>query len=266
MDSEGVKKYFKDLLECPVCFQIIDSVPIHQCQNGHVVCKDCHPKMETCPICRDDKPIRNLKLEEIVEGLQLSNSETAKKEPSESIYNDLAFHMGAPTAPFPQQQPDYYAQANLPQQNVRFFGPGQIPARAGQPRWSQQSGHPQGQMMMPNSQFQRSRGSNPHMNFANTYWPDAAPMRTDRLDMPPQGMPPQVMLQVQPISSAEMASNLPRTPNLRRDVTQETRQVAVRSNDNIVEGDGNASCDCDCFCGSLAIGGIIVLFIWLFFW
>ena len=80
MDSEGVKKYFKDLLECPVCFQIIDSVPIHQCQNGHVVCKDCHPKMETCPICRDDKPIRNLKLEEIVKRLaakrfQLPNSE-----------------------------------------------------------------------------------------------------------------------------------------------------------------------------------------------
>ena len=152
MDSEGVKKYFKDLLECPVCFQIIDSVPIHQCQNGHVVCKDCHPKMETCPICRDDKPIRNLKLEEIVEGLQLSNSETAKKEPSESIQNDLVFQMGSP---FPQQQPNYYAQANIPQQNVRFFGPSQIPVCAGHPRLPQQGGHPQGQMMMPNSQFQR---------------------------------------------------------------------------------------------------------------
>ena len=151
--------------------------------------------------------------------------------------------------PFPQQQPNYYAQANMPQQpNVRFFAPGQMGVRGGQPRWPQQGGRPQGQMMMPNSQFQRSRDPNPRMNFANTYWPGDAPMR------------------VQPISSAGMAPNLPRAPNLRRDITQETRQVAVRSNDNIVEGDGNASCDCDCFCGSLAIGGIIVLFIWLFFW
>ena len=64
------KKHFKDLLQCPVCFHTIDSVPILQCGNGHVVCKDCHPKLENCPICRDDQlydgPIRNLKLEEIV--------------------------------------------------------------------------------------------------------------------------------------------------------------------------------------------------------
>ena len=58
--------------------------------------------------------------------------------------------------PFPQQQPNYYAQANMPQQpNVRFFAPGQMGVRGGQPRWPQQGGRPQGQMMMPNSQFQR---------------------------------------------------------------------------------------------------------------
>ena len=76
MDSiKGVRSYFhlkKDLLECPVCFNTIDSVPIYQCSNGHVVCKHCHPKMKTCPICRDDElydgpiSLRNLKLEEIV--------------------------------------------------------------------------------------------------------------------------------------------------------------------------------------------------------
>ena len=90
MDSEGVKKYFKDLLECPVCFLTIDSAPVFQCHNGHVVCKDCHPKLGTCPICRDanlyDTPmaIRNLKLEEIVKRIQLSNSEMT----SESIQID----------------------------------------------------------------------------------------------------------------------------------------------------------------------------------
>ena len=67
MDST-LKKDFKDLLECPVCFQTL-STPIYQCRSGHVVCKDCHPKLETCPICRElyDGPIRNVKLEEMVE-------------------------------------------------------------------------------------------------------------------------------------------------------------------------------------------------------
>ena len=88
--DEEVKKYFKDLLECPVCFETIDSVPIYQCRNGHVVCKDCHPKLETCPICRElrDGPIRNLKLEDMVERLQLSISEATKKLTSESIQID----------------------------------------------------------------------------------------------------------------------------------------------------------------------------------
>ena len=51
MDFEGVKKSFEDLLECPVCFQTIDSAPIYQCLYGHIVCKDCHPNLENCPIC-----------------------------------------------------------------------------------------------------------------------------------------------------------------------------------------------------------------------
>ena len=68
MDSKVVK--INDL-ECPVCIETISSAPIFQCHNGHIVCKDCHQKLETCPICRDanlyDTPmtIRNLKLEEI---------------------------------------------------------------------------------------------------------------------------------------------------------------------------------------------------------
>ena len=91
--EEEMETYFKDLLECPVCFETIDSVPIYQCQNGHVVCKNCQPKLKTCPICRVDvskksKPIRNLKLEKMVEKLQLSLSEGTKKLASESIQID----------------------------------------------------------------------------------------------------------------------------------------------------------------------------------
>mgnify|MGYP002041762953 FL=1 len=91
--EEEMKKYFKDLLECPVCFETIDSVPIYQCQNGHVVCKNCQPKLKACPICRVDvskkcKAIRNLKLEEMVEKLQMSMSEATKKLSSERIQID----------------------------------------------------------------------------------------------------------------------------------------------------------------------------------
>ena len=78
MDSKGVKINDLILIECPVCFETIFSAPIFQCHNGHIVCKDCRPKLETCPICRDAKAIRNLKMEEIVKRFQLSNSETAK--------------------------------------------------------------------------------------------------------------------------------------------------------------------------------------------
>ena len=67
MDSEGVEKCFEDLLECPVCFETIDSAPIHQCIYGHIVCKDCYPNVEHCPTCTlGPISIRNLKLEEIV--------------------------------------------------------------------------------------------------------------------------------------------------------------------------------------------------------
>ena len=94
--EEEVKKYFKDLLKCPICFETLDSVPIYQCQNGHVVCKKCHPKLKMCSICRvdviekakRDGPIRNLKLEEMVERLQSSVSEATKKLVSENIQID----------------------------------------------------------------------------------------------------------------------------------------------------------------------------------
>ena len=79
MNSKGAKIHqINDLLECPVCFETTISAPIFQCHNGHIVCKDCHPKLESCPICRDAEYrlplqrylgytyIRNLKLEEIV--------------------------------------------------------------------------------------------------------------------------------------------------------------------------------------------------------
>lgn len=42
----------KDVLECPVCLRIPRCAPIFQCERGHVVCNECHPKLVTCPVCR----------------------------------------------------------------------------------------------------------------------------------------------------------------------------------------------------------------------
>ena len=68
--EHGVSKfeeYIKNLLTCPICIATIESAPIHQCTNGHVVCKDCITKLENCPICRNDSKLaRNLILEHII--------------------------------------------------------------------------------------------------------------------------------------------------------------------------------------------------------
>ena len=42
----------KDFLECPVCLRFPRSAPIFQCERGHIVCSECHPKLVTCPVCR----------------------------------------------------------------------------------------------------------------------------------------------------------------------------------------------------------------------
>lgn len=50
MTIEGLKC----ILECTVCLYIPTSTPVHRCNNGHIVCHVCRPKLlkETCPVCR----------------------------------------------------------------------------------------------------------------------------------------------------------------------------------------------------------------------
>ena len=78
--------FLRDLLECPVCMDTIKSVPVYQCTNGHVMCKDCIEKLNNCPICRNDSAlVRSLKLENIVqrlEGIQYENEETTTAKPN----------------------------------------------------------------------------------------------------------------------------------------------------------------------------------------
>ena len=48
-------KVNKSLLECNVCLEVPSSNPIYQCRNGHLFCKECHSKLQECPVCRQGK-------------------------------------------------------------------------------------------------------------------------------------------------------------------------------------------------------------------
>merc|ERR1719323_1189766 len=55
--EEIIKANYDDLVgqlaakvECPVCYEVPKSAPIHSCVNGHLVCRDC--RRDTCPTCR----------------------------------------------------------------------------------------------------------------------------------------------------------------------------------------------------------------------
>ena len=71
-------------LECPVCFKIPRTTPIYQCDQGHIHCKTCHPRLETCPVCR--RPIGNIRslvLEKVISKLpvQCINTDNGCHEP-----------------------------------------------------------------------------------------------------------------------------------------------------------------------------------------
>ena len=71
-------------LECPVCFKIPRTTPIYQCEQGHIHCKTCHPRLRDCPVCRGSiGNTRNLVVEKIICKLpvQCTNFESGCQEP-----------------------------------------------------------------------------------------------------------------------------------------------------------------------------------------
>ena len=59
-------------LQCPVCLKIPRTTPIFQCEQGHILCNTCHPRLHDCPVCR--RPLRNtrcLVVEKIISKLPL---------------------------------------------------------------------------------------------------------------------------------------------------------------------------------------------------
>ena len=48
--SKSIEEKKKDL-ECPVCLETAE-VPIYTCQEMHLICSHCRPKLRECPECR----------------------------------------------------------------------------------------------------------------------------------------------------------------------------------------------------------------------
>merc|ERR1719319_2179253 len=48
--DKTIKRYSK-ALECPVCLITVSS-PAYKCEEEHLVCAKCRPKVKNCPVCR----------------------------------------------------------------------------------------------------------------------------------------------------------------------------------------------------------------------
>ncbi|CAA7055665.1 unnamed protein product [Microthlaspi erraticum] len=66
--KKGGRMPVLDILDCPICFEAL-TIPIFQCENGHIVCSSCCPKLSnTCPSCTlPIGHIRNRAMETVVE-------------------------------------------------------------------------------------------------------------------------------------------------------------------------------------------------------
>jgi len=62
------KQQLIKIMECPVCFEI-PFPPILNCDQGHIVCSSCRPRLSQCAVCRSKfRGGRNYPLEHIILG------------------------------------------------------------------------------------------------------------------------------------------------------------------------------------------------------
>ena len=72
-------------LECPVCLEIAEA-PIFMCQQQHLICSSCQPRVTSCPECREEyqKPRRHRYAERDAEELKKFKDELAKMTKGDS--------------------------------------------------------------------------------------------------------------------------------------------------------------------------------------
>lgn len=57
----------KDALDCTICLDIPKNDPVYQCENGHILCKECRENITDCPVCRVKLgSLRNLAIEKVL--------------------------------------------------------------------------------------------------------------------------------------------------------------------------------------------------------
>jgi hypothetical protein len=71
-------------LECPVCFEICVA-PIYMCDLSHQICKQCRPKMNNCPQCRE--PYKKHKMRHKVK--------EASRDKLQKLYKTMQEHLEA---------------------------------------------------------------------------------------------------------------------------------------------------------------------------
>eukprot|EP00088_Acartia_fossae_P062336 TRINITY_DN751_c0_g1_i20.p1 TRINITY_DN751_c0_g1~~TRINITY_DN751_c0_g1_i20.p1 ORF type:complete len:364 (-),score=62.00 TRINITY_DN751_c0_g1_i20:504-1526(-) len=46
------KESLEELVTCPVCFELPETLPVPCCRKGHIICAGCRRKVTCCPMCR----------------------------------------------------------------------------------------------------------------------------------------------------------------------------------------------------------------------
>jgi len=81
-------------MECPVCLETPRSGPIYSCRKGHIICKECQPKVSQCPTCRDrHTDCRSLIAEKLLEATLKDTPVSCKYRGSGCLFEDLVVNL-----------------------------------------------------------------------------------------------------------------------------------------------------------------------------
>jgi len=70
--DESARSFASNVPECPVCLSQFNSYSrVFQCSEGHFVCEKCNPRVEHCPVCREEMMGRAHGFERFLQDLNL---------------------------------------------------------------------------------------------------------------------------------------------------------------------------------------------------
>jgi len=94
-DQERKRKVEQlEWMECPVCLETPRSGPIYSCRKGHIICKECEPKVAKCPTCRDiHTDCRSLIAEKLLEATLKDTPVACKYRGSGCQFEDLVVNL-----------------------------------------------------------------------------------------------------------------------------------------------------------------------------